>query len=63
MKKILCSLLSVVLIISTVSCEKNFDPKIYGVLTDVNFPVSESDFESMMMACYIPYVKTWTYSL
>lgn len=63
MKKILCSLLSVVLIISAVSCEKNFDPKIYGVLTDVNFPVSESDFESMMMACYIPYVNTWTYSL
>lgn len=45
------------------ACEKNFDPKIYGVLTSQNFPVSEADFESMMMACYVPYVNTWTYSL
>lgn len=50
-------------LVLTASCEKNFDPKIYGVLTDQNFPVSENDFESLMMACYVPYVNTWTYSL
>ena len=44
-------------------CEKNFDPKIYGVLTEQNFPVSEDDFEALMMSCYIPFVNTWTYSL
>lgn len=44
-------------------CEKNFDPKIYGTLTSQNFPVSEADFESLMMSCYIPFVNTWTYSL
>lgn len=44
-------------------CEKNFDPKIYGVLTSQNFPVSEEDFVSLMMSCYVPFVNTWTYSL
>ena len=44
-------------------CEKNFDPKIYGVLTSQNFPVSENDFVSLMMTCYVPFVNTWTYSL
>lgn len=56
-------ILVAVTVILTASCEKNFDPKIYGVLTDQNFPVSESDFEALMMACYVPYVNTWTYSL
>ncbi len=56
-------ILVVVTVILTASCEKNFDPKIYGVLTDQNFPVSENDFEALMMACYVPYVNTWTYSL
>lgn len=45
------------------SCEDNFDPKIYGVLTEENFPVSEGDFEAQVMACYVPFVNTWTYSL
>ena len=45
------------------ACNKNFDPKIYGVLTEQNFPGSESDFESLVMSCYIPYTNTWTYSL
>ena len=63
MKKLFSVILVVVTVILTASCEKNFDPKIYGVLTDQNFPVSESDFEALMMACYVPYVNTWTYSL
>ena len=44
-------------------CNKNFDPKIYGVLSDQNFPVSENDYKSLMMSCYIPFTNTWTYSL
>ncbi len=44
-------------------CEKNFDPKIYGVLSSQNFPQSEADFVSLMMSCYVPYTNTWTYSL
>ncbi len=44
-------------------CEKNFDPKIYGVLSSQNFPKSEADFVSLMMSCYVPYTNTWTYSL
>ena len=44
-------------------CNKDFDPKIYGVLTEQNFPVSENDFVSLMMSCYIPFTNTWTYSL
>ncbi len=63
MKKLFSVILVAVTVILTASCEKNFDPKIYGVLTDQNFPVSESDFEALMMACYVPYVNTWTYSL
>lgn len=63
MKKLFSVILVVVTVILTASCEKNFDPKIYGVLTDQNFPVSENDFEALMMACYVPYVNTWTYSL
>ena len=43
------------------ACNKNFDPKIYGVLTEQNFPGSESDLESLVMSCYIPYTNTWTY--
>lgn len=63
MKKILLALSLVGFIFAAASCEKNFDPKIYGVLTSQNFPVSETDFVSMMMAEYVPYTNTWTYSL
>lgn len=63
MKKIVSIIFAAAALVLAASCEKNFDPKIYGVLTDQNFPVSESDFESLMMACYVPYVNTWTYSL
>jgi len=63
MKKIIYTVAVVVTLFLSSSCEKNFDPKIYGVLTSQNFPVSENDFVSLMMACYVPYVNTWTYSL
>ncbi len=51
------------LLLLCAGCNKNFDPKIYGVLSDQNFPVSENDYKSLMMSCYIPFTNTWTYSL
>lgn len=63
MKKILYISVIITSLLTISSCEDNFDPKIYGVLTEGNFPVSETDFVSQVMACYIPFVNTWTYSL
>ncbi len=63
MKKILYILTLTAALFVGSGCEDNFDPKIYGVLTSQNFPKSEADFESLMMACYVPYTNTWTYSL
>lgn len=44
-------------------CEKNFDPKIYGVLNPTNYPSTASEYEQLMMTCYIPFTSTWTYYL
>ncbi|MCM1502377.1 MAG: RagB/SusD family nutrient uptake outer membrane protein [Bacteroidales bacterium] len=63
MKRILYAFSVAAALLAGSGCEKNFDPKIYGVLTSQNFPVSENDFESLMMSCYVPFVNTWTYSL
>ena len=63
MKRIIYSLIIAASLAVCSSCEDNFDPKIYGVLTEENFPVSENDFVAQVMACYIPFVNTWTYSL
>lgn len=43
-------------------CENNFDAKIYGTLSTTNFPSSESDYESYMMDCYIPFSINWGYT-
>lgn len=43
------------------SCEDNFDPKMYGTLNVSNYPVTESEYESFMMTCYMPFTTTWTY--
>jgi len=60
--KILYSIvLAVALLFS--SCEKNFEPQIYGKLFTTNFPKSESDYEAYMMTCYIPFSVNWGYSL
>lgn len=62
-KTIYTIMLSAAVLLSLTGCNKDFDPKIYGVLTEQNFPVSEDDFVSLMMSCYIPFTNTWTYSL
>lgn len=45
------------------SCEKNFEPQIYGKLFTSNFPKSESDYEAYMMTCYVPFSVNWGYDL
>lgn len=37
------------------SCEDNFDPKMYGTLNVSNYPVTEAEYESFMMTCYMPF--------
>lgn len=61
MKKTAYFLISLTMLLC--SCEKDFDPRIYGVLTSGNYPASEADFEALMMAGYVPFTNTWTYSL
>ncbi len=60
MKKILYTI-AVVWTLS--SCEKDFDPKLYGTLNVSNYPTTEAEFESFMMTCYMPFTTTWTYYL
>lgn len=43
-------------------CEDNFDAKIYGQLTTINFPHTEADYVSYMMDCYIPFSAYWSYN-
>ena len=45
------------------SCEDNFDPKMYGTLNVSNYPVTEAEYESFMMTCYMPFTTTWTIGL
>lgn len=59
--KILIVLSAVTLFL--VSCEKNFDPKMYGSLFTTNFPKTESDYEAYMMTCYVPFTVNWAYNL
>lgn len=63
MKKTIYIAITATVLLMGTGCNKDFDPKIYGVLTEQNFPVSENDFVSLMMSCYIPFTNTWTYSL
>ena len=56
------SLLAVVSLLLS-SCENNFDPQMYGSLFTTNFPRSESDYEALMMTCYVPFETHWSYNL
>ena len=63
MKKIRIFLLFFVLTLLISSCEKNFDPKIYGFLSTANYPKTEADYEALLMDCYLPFLGNWNYSL
>lgn len=45
------------------SCEKNFDPQIFGTLSTTNFPATQSDYESELMVCYLPFNVAWNYRI
>ncbi len=66
MKTMKNRVIAAIIIISSlfaVSCEDNFEPKIYGSLFTNNFPKTEADFEAYMMACYLPFSVNWEYYL
>ena len=63
MKKIFVCLIAVAGLFIFASCEKNFDPKIYGTLSTTNFPATTGDFESELMLCYTPYTTKWSHSI
>lgn len=45
------------------SCEKNFDPQIYGSFTTENFPKTKADYISLAMTCYVPFTGVWSYKI
>jgi hypothetical protein len=59
--KFIIFLVSVILMFS--SCKDNFDPQLYGTLNVTNYPKTESEYESFMMTCYMPFTIIWTYAL
>lgn len=63
MKHKILSAVFIISVLFTVSCESDFDPEIYGRLFTTNFPKTESDYESYMMTCYIPFTVNWGYDL
>lgn len=44
------------------SCEW-YDPKMYGTLNVSNYPVTEAEYESFMMTCYMPFTTTCPVSM
>lgn len=63
MKKYRIIVIFIFLTFLFISCEKDFDPKIYGVLFKENFPKTESDYESLLLTLYAPFMNHWSYSL
>ena len=62
MKKYIYIALMAAGLMTTTSCENDFDAKIYGQLSTTNFPSSEADYESYLMDCYVPFSINWGYS-
>jgi hypothetical protein len=60
-KIIFSILIAITLLLS--SCENNFNPQIYGELSSTNFPKTESDYEALLMTCYVPFEVNWSYNL
>ncbi|MBE0655628.1 MAG: RagB/SusD family nutrient uptake outer membrane protein, partial [Bacteroidales bacterium] len=60
MKKILFYTFAIAGLMLT-SCESDFDPQITGVLSPVNFPKTDKEFELYAMDCYRPFGSKWGY--
>ena len=42
-------------------CNKDFDPQITGVLSPLNFPTTQDEYEAYALACYKPFGSKWGY--
>lgn len=60
MKKTITYIITFIVLVLT-GCEKDFDPQISGVLSPVNFPVTDNDYELYAMDCYRPFGSKWGY--
>jgi len=54
-------LLFIIAGISFTGCLKDFDPQITGVLSPLNFPQTEEEFEAYAITCYKPFGSKWGY--
>ncbi|MCB9282733.1 MAG: RagB/SusD family nutrient uptake outer membrane protein [Lewinellaceae bacterium] len=61
MKNIIIPILFIATGIFITGCTKDFDPQITGVLSPINFPETEADFEAYAMDCYKPFGSKWGY--
>lgn len=55
-------IIAIIILIFT-SCENNFNPHILGSLTTLDYPTTESEYESYAMTCYTPFTTTWVYNI
>ena len=55
-------ILNIVLLISILSCKEGLEPEIYGSLTPLNFPQTESEYELYMLDVYKPFTSKWSFS-
>lgn len=60
MKKSAITIITIAILAIT-GCEKDFDPQITGVLSPVNFPVTDNDYELYALDCYRPFGSKWGY--
>jgi len=60
MKKILYFLVATFILVAT-GCDYNFDPQITGVLSPVNFPQTDEEYELYALDCYRPFGSKWGY--
>lgn len=61
MKKIILIIVTASTLIA-VGCKKGLESKIYGTLSPLNFPKTESDFELYTLEVYKPLMAKWAYN-
>lgn len=61
MKKIKYIIAVALAAVTLSSCEKNFDPQIYGTFNTTIIPSSVEDVNNLVASCYLPFTSFWTY--
>lgn len=61
MKMITIALGALILMVALNSCKKGLDATIYGSLSPLNFPKTESDYELYTLEAYLPFESKWSY--